>query len=250
MNNQNKIALVTGGTRGIGRATCVRLAKSGANVVFTYISGDENHPNVVETIQAIEAHGVQAKAIKCDVSNLDATVALFETIIETFGRIDILVNNAGITKDGLLLRMSESDFDQVINVNLKGTWNAMKVAIKYMSKQKSGRIISMSSVVGVMGNAGQVNYAASKSGVIGMTMSLAREVGKRGITVNAIAPGFIQTEMTDVLSDTIKDNLKAQIPMGKLGEVEDIANTVAFLASDEAKYITGQTIHVDGGMAM
>ena len=165
-------------------------------------------------------------------------------------RVDVLVNNAGITKDGLLMRMKENDFDAVIDVNLKGTWNCMKHATKLMMKQKYGRIVSMSSVVGVMGNAGQVNYAASKSGIIGMTMSLAREVGSRGITVNAVAPGFIQTAMTDVLSDDIKEQMKSQIPLGTFGSVQDIANAVVFLASDEAKYITGQTLHVDGGMAM
>ncbi len=175
---------------------------------------------------------------------------MFKTIKNEYGRLDILINNAGITKDGLMLRMKENDFDTVIDVNLKGTWNCMKHATKLMMKQKYGRIVSMSSVVGVMGNAGQVNYAASKSGIIGMTMSLAREVGSRGITVNAVAPGFIQTAMTDVLSDEIKEQMKSQIPLGTFGSVQDIANAVVFLASDEAKYITGQTLHVDGGMAM
>ena len=175
---------------------------------------------------------------------------MVKEVVKEFGRIDVLVNNAGITKDNLLMRMKESDFDAVVDVNLKGTWNCMKHVTKIMMKQRYGRIISMSSVVGVMGNAGQVNYAATKSGIIGMTMSLAREVGSRGITVNAVAPGFIKTAMTDVLPDDIKENMIKQIPLGTLGEVSDIANTVVFLASDDAKYITGQTIHVDGGMAM
>ena len=175
---------------------------------------------------------------------------MFDQIKEEYGHLDILVNNAGITRDNLMMRMKESDFDSVIDVNLKGTWNCMKHATKLMMKQRNGRIISLSSVVGVMGNAGQVNYSASKAGIMGMTMSLAREVGSRGITVNAIAPGFIQTAMTDVLSEEIKTSMMNQIPLKTFGQVEDIAQTALFLASDEARYITGQTIHVDGGMAM
>ena len=203
-----------------------------------------------EAAKEIEAAGGTVLCVPTDISKVDDVKNLVSKTVETFGQLDILINNAGITKDGLMLRMKENDFDTVIDVNLKGTWNCMKHATKLMMKQKYGRIVSMSSVVGVMGNAGQVNYAASKSGIIGMTMSLAREVGSRGITVNAVAPGFIQTAMTDVLSDEIKEQMKSQIPLGTFGSVQDIANAVVFLASDEAKYITGQTLHVDGGMAM
>ena len=188
--------------------------------------------------------------VSADVSSFEDTENMFAEVMKEFGRIDILVNNAGITKDNLMMRMKEADFDAVINVNLKGTWNCMKHVTRIMMKQKYGKIISMASVVGVMGNAGQVNYSASKAGVIGMTMSLARELASRGINVNAVAPGFIQTDMTAVLSDEVKADLAKNIPLGTLGTVEDVANTVAFLASDESKYITGQVIHVDGGMAM
>ena len=226
MRLENKIALVTGGGQGIGKEIAKTLALNGAFVLINYIDLGNNQEIAQMTKNEIESLGGKS------------------------GRLDILINNAGITKDGLMLRMKENDFDAVIDVNLKGTWNCMKHATKLMMKQKYGRIVSMSSVVGVMGNAGQVNYAASKSGIIGMTMSLAREVGSRGITVNAVAPGFIQTAMTDVLSDEIKEQMKSQIPLGTFGSVQDIANAVVFLASDEAKYITGQTLHVDGGMAM
>ena len=226
MRLENKIALVTGGGQGIGK----EIAQMTKN--------------------EIESLGGKCEILPANVASYDETLEMFKTIKNEYGRLDILINNAGITKDGLMLRMKENDFDAVIDVNLKGTWNCMKHATKLMMKQKYGRIVSMSSVVGVMGNAGQVNYAASKSGIIGMTMSLAREVGSRGITVNAVAPGFIQTAMTDVLSDDIKEQMKSQIPLGTFGSVQDIANAVVFLASDEAKYITGQTLHVDGGMAM
>ena len=244
---KNKIALITGAGRGIGRAIAIALAKEGAEVVINYNGSEERAKEVKQTI---EENGGKASIYKCNVSDFTACEAMIKDIVKEYGHLDILVNNAGITKDGLMLRMKESDFDQVIDVNLKGTWNCMKHATKLMMKQKYGRIVSLSSVVGVMGNAGQVNYAASKSGIIGMTMSLAREVGSRGITVNAVAPGFIQTAMTDVLSDEIKDQMKSQIPLGSFGNVQDIADAVLFLASDEAKYITGQTLHVDGGMAM
>ena len=250
MDLTNKIALVTGGSQGIGKAVCLKLAQLGANIAINYIDFGNNKAIAKETQKEIEALGVKAMIVSADVSSFEDTEAMFAEVIKEFGRIDILVNNAGITKDNLMMRMKEADFDAVINVNLKGTWNCMKHVTRIMMKQKYGKIISMASVVGVMGNAGQVNYSASKSGVIGMTMSLARELASRGINVNAVAPGFIQTDMTAVLSDEVKADLAKNIPLGTLGTVEDVANTVAFLASDESKYITGQVIHVDGGMAM
>ena len=244
---EGKTAIVTGASGGIGKAIAIALAKEGASVAV-HFHGNEEKALLVK--KEIEEAGGKAEVFRANVADFEECNALVKAAAKTFGSIDILVNNAGITKDGLMLRMKENDFDTVIDVNLKGTWNCMKHATKLMMKQKYGRIVSMSSVVGVMGNAGQVNYAASKSGIIGMTMSLAREVGSRGITVNAVAPGFIQTAMTDVLSDEIKEQMKSQIPLGTFGSVQDIANAVVFLASDEAKYITGQTLHVDGGMAM
>lgn len=250
MDLTNKIALVTGGSQGIGKAVCLKLAKLGANIAINYIDLGNNKDIALETQKEIEALGVKAMIVGADVSSFEETEKMFAEVMAEFGRLDILVNNAGITKDNLMMRMKEADFDAVINVNLKGAWNCMKHVTRIMMKQKYGKIISMASVVGVMGNAGQVNYSASKAGVIGMTMSLARELASRGINVNAVAPGFIQTEMTAVLSDEIKADLTKNIPLGTLGTVEDVANTVAFLASDESKYITGQVIHVDGGMAM
>ncbi|WP_041140243.1 3-oxoacyl-[acyl-carrier-protein] reductase [Beduini massiliensis] len=250
MDLTNKIALVTGGSQGIGKAVCLKLAQLGANIAVNYIDFGNNKAIAEETQKELEALGVKAMIVSADVSSFEDTEKMFAEVMEKFGRIDILVNNAGITKDNLMMRMKEADFDAVINVNLKGTWNCMKHVTRIMMKQKYGKIISMASVVGVMGNAGQVNYSASKAGVIGMTMSLARELASRGINVNAVAPGFIQTDMTAVLSDEVKADLAKNIPLGTLGTVEDVANTVAFLASDESKYITGQVIHVDGGMAM
>lgn len=242
----NKVAIITGGNAGVGKEIAKLFASEGAKVVISA----RRQQVLEEAAKEIEEAGGTVLCVPTDISKVDDVKNLVSKTVETFGQLDILINNAGITKDGLMLRMKESDFDQVIDVNLKGTWNCMKHATKLMMKQKYGRIVSLSSVVGVMGNAGQVNYAASKSGIIGMTMSLAREVGSRGITVNAVAPGFIQTAMTDVLSDEIKDQMKSQIPLGSFGNVQDIADAVLFLASDEAKYITGQTLHVDGGMAM
>ena len=247
MHLEGKVAIVTGASRGIGRAVAINLAQSGADVVVNY-SGSEGAAQ--ETVEAVQALGRKAIKIKANVANVDEVASMVEEAHKEFGHIDILVNNAGITRDGLLMRMKDEDFDAVIDINLKGVYLVTKAVSKIMMKQRSGHIINMTSVVGVMGNAGQVNYAASKSGIIGMTMSLAREVGSRGITVNAVAPGFIQTAMTDVLSDDIKEQMKSQIPLGAFGSVQDIANAVVFLASDEAKYITGQTLHVDGGMAM
>lgn len=248
MKLDHKIVLVTGGTRGIGKAVAIKLASQGATVIINYRGN--NQEKALETKKEIEQLGGSCSIINGDVASFEQTKAMFDQIKKEHGRLDILVNNAGITRDNLILRMKEEDFDNVIDINLKGTFNCMKHATRLMMKQKSGRIVSLSSVVGVMGNAGQVNYAASKAGIIGMTKSLAREVASRGITVNAIAPGFIQTDMTAALSDEVKDQMLLQIPLGCFGEVDDIANTVLFLVSDEAKYITGQTIHVDGGMAM
>lgn len=244
---EGKIAVVTGASRGIGKAIAVKLASLGAMVVINY-NGSEVKAEEVKA--EIEGNGGKAAVVQCNVSDYAACEAFIGEVIKTYGRIDILVNNAGITKDGLLMKMSEEDFDRVINVNLKGTFNCVRHATRQMLKQRAGRIINLSSVVGVTGNAGQVNYAASKAGVIGLTKSTAREVASRGITVNAVAPGFIETDMTDVLSDKVKEASVAQIPLGHFGKTEDVANTVAFLASDDAGYITGQVIHVDGGMVM
>ena len=242
-----KTAVVTGGSRGIGRAICLKLAGQGANIVLNYVG---NAAAAEETRAACEALGVRALAVQGDVADPAACNALIDTAIEAFGQVDILVCNAGITRDNLLMRMSDEEFQKVIDTNLKGTFHCMRAVIRPMMKKRRGRIISISSVVGLMGNAGQINYAASKAGVIGMTRSLAREVASRGITVNAVAPGFIRTDMTDVLSDAVKEGILRSIPLGKLGEAEDVANTVLFLASDEAAYITGQVLSVDGGMAM
>lgn len=250
MKLDHKVALVTGGGQGIGKAIALKLADSGADIIINYIDIANNKEIAENTKKEIEELGVNCTLISANVASFDETKDMFDQVKKQYGRLDILINNAGITRDNLILRMKEEDFDSVIDVNLKGTFNCMKHATRLMMKQKYGRIVSLSSVVGIIGNAGQVNYSASKAGIIGMTMSLAREIGSRGITVNAVAPGFIQTAMTDVLSDEIKNQMLAQIPLGCLGEVEDISSTVLFLVSDKAKYITGQTIHVDGGMAM
>lgn len=242
-----KIALVTGGSRGIGRAVCLALAKSGADVAVNYAGKEEA---AQQTCRMCEELGARTLAIQADVADNAQVNAMVDQVIAQFGRLDILVCNAGITRDNLLMRMAEQDFDQVIATNLKGVWNCMKAVCRPMMKQRWGRIVSMSSVVGVAGNAGQVNYAASKAGVIGMTKSLARELGSRGVTVNAIAPGFIETDMTAVLPENIKEGLLSSIPLGRLGQAEEVAALAAFLCSEQAGYITGQVIHVDGGMAM
>ena len=247
MSLQGKTAIVTGGGRGIGRAICLEFAAQGANVVINYAGNSEA---AEKTAADCEALGAKAATIKADVSKADEVDAIFALAVEKFGRVDILVNNAGVTKDKLIMAMSEEDFDKVVDTNLKGAFLCMKAASKLMMKQRSGRIINMSSVVGVRGNAGQVNYAASKAGIIGMTKSLAKELAGRNVTVNAIAPGFIDTDMTAVLSDKVKEAILGDIPMKKLGKPEDIAKTAAFFAQDEAGYITGQVICVDGGMAM
>lgn len=243
----DKIALVTGASRGIGKEIAKTLARDGATVIVNY---NGSAAKAEETVAEIIAAGGKAEAVQCDVSDFGKSGELMDYVVKTYGKLDILVNNAGITRDGLLMKMSEDDFDVVIRTNLKGAFNCMQHVARQMIKQRGGRIINIASVVGVMGNAGQVNYAASKAGVIGMTKSAAREMASRGITVNAIAPGFVVTEMTDVLPDAVKDAMKQQIPLKTFGETADVAETAAFLASDKAKYITGQVISVDGGMAM
>ena len=244
---EGKIAVVTGASRGIGRAIAIRLAGEGATVVINYNGSKEK---AEEVKQEIEGAGGKAAVCQCNVADFDQCQAFIQKVIDEFGRIDILVNNAGITRDGLLMKMSEEDFDQVIETNLKGAFHTIRFASRQMLRQKSGRIINLSSVVGVTGNAGQANYAASKAGVLGLTKSAARELASRGITVNAIAPGFIETDMTSVLSEKVKEGAAAGIPLGAFGKPEDVAAAAAFLASDEAGYITGQVLHVDGGMVM
>lgn len=244
---ENKVALVTGASRGIGRQIAISLAKEGAQVIVNY---NGSAAKAEEVVNLITEAGGRAEAVQCNVSEYDKAEELMKYIIGKYGRVDILVNNAGITRDNLLMKMTEEEFDAVIDINLKGTFNCIKHLSRQMLKQKGGRIINISSVSGVMGNAGQANYCAAKAGVIGITKSAARELASRGITVNAVAPGFISTEMTDVLSDSIKSSVTEQIPMKKFGETQDIAGAVAFLASEDAKYITGQVLCVDGGMAM
>ncbi|MBQ7776563.1 MAG: 3-oxoacyl-[Lachnospiraceae bacterium] len=244
---QEKIALVTGASKGIGRAIAVALAKEGAYVVVNY-NGSE--AKALETCQMITEAGGACECMQFNVANEEETMTAMQEIISKHGRLDILVNNAGITKDGLIMRMSEADFDAVLNVNLKGAFHTIKAASRQMLKQRSGRIINISSVSGVLGNAGQANYSASKAGVIGLTKSMARELASRGITVNAIAPGFIETDMTENMPEAAKEGAVKQIPLGHMGKPEDIAEAVAFLASEKANYITGQVICVDGGMAI
>ena len=242
---ENKIVLVTGAGRGIGASIAKRFASEGAEVIVNYSGNDEA---AQKTVDEITATGGQAQKYKCSVNDSESVKVMIHEIIKKFGRIDILVNNAGITKDGLMLRMTDEDFDRVIDVNLKGTFNCTKYVSKYMLKQKSGKIINISSVVGLSGNAGQVNYSASKAGIIGITKSAAKELSSRGITVNAVAPGYVDTDMTKVLSDNIRNEILKNIPLQRMGNVEDISNCVAFLASEDASYITGQVISVDGGM--
>ncbi|WP_144461398.1 3-oxoacyl-[acyl-carrier-protein] reductase [Siminovitchia fortis] len=247
MKLEGKVALVTGASRGIGRATAIKLAEAGADVVVNYAGSTDKANEVAEQIKAL---GREAITYQCNVSDSDAVQSMVKDVIAKFGRLDILVNNAGITRDNLLMRMKEDEWDDVIDTNLKGVFLCTKAVTRQMMKQRSGRIINVASIVGVIGNPGQANYVAAKAGVIGLTKSSARELASRGITVNAVAPGFIATDMTDQLADEQKEAMLQQIPLAKFGLASDIANAVLFLASDDANYITGQTIHVDGGMAM
>jgi len=240
-----KTALVTGASRGIGRAIALRLAEDGMDIAVNYLFDEEDHQGAVSEIKA---RGVQAVAYKADVSRFDEVKAMVDAITEQLGGIDVLVNNAGITRDGLLARMKEEDFDSVVNVNLKSVFNCCRHVVPLMMKQKSGRIISMASVVGLAGQAGQTNYAASKGGIIAFTKSLAQEIGSRGITVNAIAPGFVETPMTDAMPEKARGSIMDKIPLKRGGAVDDIAGAVSFLAGEDASYITGQVISVNGGM--
>ncbi|RST75458.1 3-oxoacyl-[acyl-carrier-protein] reductase [Siminovitchia acidinfaciens] len=247
MKLEGKVALVTGASRGIGRATALALAEAGADVVVNYAGSTDKANEVVEKIKSL---GREAIAYQCNVSDSDAVQAMVKDTIAKFGKLDILVNNAGITRDNLLMRMKENEWDDVIDTNLKGVFLCTKAVTRQMMKQRSGRIINVASIVGVIGNPGQANYVAAKAGVIGLTKSTARELASRGITVNAVAPGFITTDMTDQLTEEQKEAMLQQIPLDRFGQASDIAGTVLFLASDDANYITGQTIHVDGGMVM
>ena len=242
---ENKIALVTGASRGIGREIAITLAKEGASVILNY-NGSQDRAEEVKN--RIESEGGNAFLYPCDISDFQSCEKMAKEVIKTFGRLDILVNNAGITRDNLIMKMKEEDFDAVLNVNLKGTFNTIRHFSRQMLKQRKGKIINISSVSGILGNAGQANYAASKAGVIGLTKTMARELCSRGITVNAVAPGFVDTEMTEVLSEDVKEAACKQIPLGRFGKPWEIAAMVAFLASEKADYITGQVISVDGGM--
>jgi len=242
-----KVALITGATRGIGKQIAIKLAKEGYDIAINYRKENEELANAKAEI---EKNNVKCLAVQGDVSNFDDTKRLVDEVINEFGTIDVLVNNAGITKDMLILRMQKEDFESVINVNLTGTFNVTKNVVPYMMKKRSGRIINMASVVGITGNAGQTNYAASKAGIIGFTKSLAKEVASRNILVNAVAPGFIETDMTEVLSDTVKENINSQIALKRMGTANEVAKLVKFLSSEDSKYITGQVINVDGGMVM
>ncbi len=242
-----KTALITGATRGIGKQIAITLAQAGYDIAINYRKENEDLKN---TKQEIEQTGAKCLTLQGDVSNYEDCEKIAKEIIQEYGKIDVLVNNAGITKDTLLMRMKKEDFEDVININLIGTFNMTKNIIPYMMKNRTGRIINISSVVGISGNAGQANYAASKAGIIGFTKSLAKEVGSRNILVNSIAPGFIQTAMTDVLKEEIKEEISKTIPLKRMGKAQDVANVVKFLASEESSYITGQVIHVDGGMLM
>ena len=244
---EKKVVLITGGTRGIGSEIAKKFAKEGCNLVLNYVSDSTD----VEKIKSeFDEYGIDVLVLKADVSVFEDCENLVKEAIAKFGKIDILVNNAGITKDTLIAMMKEDAFDKVIDVNLKGTFNVTKNVVPYMMKKRNGNIINISSVVGIVGNAGQSNYAASKAGIIGFTKSLAKELAPRNIRVNAVAPGFIDTDMTSVLSDKVKENINLQIPLKRMGKAEEVANVVSFLANDESSYITGQVINVDGGMVM
>ena len=241
----NKVALITGSSRGIGKQIAIKLAKNGYNIVVNYINKNEE---VEKTIEELKQFGIEVLEAQGDISNYEQSEKIVNSTIEKFGQIDVLVNNAGITKDMLIMRMKKEDFTKVIDVNLVGTFNITKNVIPYMMKKRNGRIINISSVVGISGNAGQCNYAASKAGIIGFTKSLAKELASRNILVNAVAPGFIETNMTDVLQENVKEEIKKQIPLKRIGTAEDVANAVYFLTSEESSYITGQVLQVDGGM--
>ena len=242
-----KNALVTGASRGIGRSIAIQLAEEGYNVAVNFAG---NRAKAEAVVEEIKAKGVESFAIQANVANGDEVKAMIKEVVSQFGTVDVLVNNAGITRDNLLMRMKESEWDDVIDTNLKGVFNCIQKVTPQMLRQRSGSIINLSSVVGAVGNPGQANYVATKAGVIGLTKSAAKELASRNITVNAVAPGFIVSDMTDALTDDLKDQMLQQIPLSRFGEDTDIANTVAFLASDKAKYITGQTLHVNGGMFM
>jgi 3-oxoacyl-[acyl-carrier protein] reductase len=244
---RGRVALVTGGGRGIGRALAVRLAEEGANLAISYRSNDAA---AEETAEKVRGAGVEIELFKGDVSSPEDVEALFNGVSDTFGRVDILVNNAGITRDNLMMRMKEEEFDDVLRTNLKGTYLCTRAALRPMVRARWGRIVNVSSVVGLVGNAGQANYAASKAGIIGFTKSVAREVAQRGITVNAVAPGYVETELTGSLPEKVKEQIREQVPAGRFGEPEEVAEVIAFLVGEEAGYVTGQTIAVDGGMTM
>ncbi len=245
--DENKVALITGAARGIGKEVAKKFAKNGYDVVINYVS---SKTDIEKLKKEFEDLGVKVLLVKADVSNQEEAEDLVNQTINTFGKIDVLVNNAGITKDNLLMRMSEDDFEKVININLKGTFLVTKYVIKYMMKKRCGSIVNLASVVGVAGNAGQCNYAASKAGIIGFTKSIAKELASRNIRANAVAPGFIKTDMTEVLSDSVKENINSQIPLKRMGTAEEVANLVYFLSSEQSSYITGQVINVDGGIVM
>lgn len=247
MKLNGKVALITGASRGIGAAIASKLASLGCDVAINYAG---NIQKAEETLNSVKAYGVNAQIYQANVANYEEVEAMTKQIIKDFGHLDIIINNAGITSDNLMMRMDQDSFDSVIDVNLKGTWNVCKSITRPILKQRSGVIINLSSVVGINGNVGQVNYAASKAGVIGLTKSLAKEFASRNIRVNAVAPGYVKSDMTAKLSEEITEKVLENIPLGQLGEVEDIANSVAFLVSDEARYITGQVLVVDGGMAI
>jgi 3-oxoacyl-[acyl-carrier protein] reductase len=247
VTESGRVGIVTGGGRGIGRAVAVRLAEEGANLAISYRSNDEA---AEETAERVREAGVKCELFKGDVASPEGVEALFKGVSDAFGRVDILVNNAGITRDNLMMRMKEEEFDEVLRTNLKGTYLCTRAALRPMIRARWGRIVNVSSVVGLVGNAGQANYAASKAGIIGFTKSVAREVAQRGITVNAVAPGYVETELTGSLPENVKDQIRGQVPMGRFGEPEEVAEVVAFLAGETAGYVTGQTIAVDGGMTM
>lgn len=242
-----KVALITGASRGIGKETACTLAREGIFVVINY---NGSRQKALDVLESIKKNGGEGAVYQCNVADYSQTEEMIQNLIKEYGHIDILVNNAGITRDNLIMKMSEEDFDKVIEINLKGCFNTIRHLSRQMLRQRSGKIINVASVSGVLGNAGQANYAASKSGIIGLTKTMARELASRGICVNAVAPGFIKTEMTEVLPESIRENVTGQIPLKRFGETKDIAEMIAFLASDKADYITGQVIHVDGGMAM